>query len=117
VTSHPTKLRAQLLLLALAALAGCRRSDFPTLPSSFREFAYIANSASNTVTVLDLVYLRIDRTLRVGDNPTAIALSPTRREAYILNTQSPAQNGSVSILDTEDNQVVVTIPVRRTPVE
>jgi YVTN family beta-propeller protein len=109
------KLRPQLLLLALTALAGCHRSDFPTLPSSFREFAYIANSASNTVTVLDLVYLRIDRTLRVGDNPTAIALSPTRREAYILNTQSPTQNGSISVIDTEQNQVVATIPVHRTP--
>ncbi len=104
------------LLLALTALAGCHRSDFPTLPSTFREFAYVANSASNTVTVLDLVYLRIDRTLRVGDNPTVIALSPTRREAYILNTQSPAQNGSVSVIDTEQNNVVATLPVHRTPV-
>jgi YVTN family beta-propeller protein len=104
------------LLLVTTALAGCHRSDFPTLPSSFREFAYIANSASNTVTILDLVYLRVDRTLRVGDNPTTIALSPTRREAYILNTQAPAQNGSVSVVDTEHNQVVATLPVRRTPV-
>ena len=119
-SSSPTliqviKLRPQLFLLALVALAGCHRSDFPTLPSSFREFAYIANSASNTVTVLDLVYLRVDRTLRVGDNPTAIALSPTRREAYVLNTQSPAQNGSVTVIDTAQNQVVATIPVHRTP--
>lgn len=110
-----TGLRPKLLLLPLAALVGCHHSDFPTLPSGFREFAYIANSASNTVTVLDLVYLRVDRTLRVGDNPTAIALSPTRREAYVLNTQSSAQNGSVSVVDTERNQVVGTIPVHRSP--
>jgi YVTN family beta-propeller protein len=115
VTKQQRKPRPQLLLLALTALAGCHRSDFPTLPSSFHEFAYVANSASNTVTVLDLVYLRTDRTLRVGDNPTAIALNPKRPEAYILNTQSPAQNGSVSIIDTGQNQVVATIPVHRTP--
>ena len=110
-----TKLRLQLPLLALTALAGCHRSDFPALPSDFREFAYIVNSASNTVTVVDLVYLRIDRTLRVGDNPTAIALSPTRREAYVLNSQSAAQNGSISVIDSNQNEVVATIPVHRAP--
>ena len=97
-------------------LISCRRSDFPTLPSNFREFAYVANSASNTVTVLDLVYLRIDRTLRVGDNPTAIALDRNHHEAYVLNTGLPTQNGSVSVINTDQNQVVATIPVRRTPV-
>jgi YVTN family beta-propeller protein len=110
------KLRPNLLLLMLPSLAGCHRSDFPTLPTTFREFAYVANSASNTVTVIDLVYLRIDRTLRVGDNPTEIALSPTRREAYVLNTQSSTQNGSVSVVDTSANQVVATMPVHRAPV-
>lgn len=109
------KLRPQLLLPALAAITGCHRSNFPILPSNFHEFAYIANSKSNTVTVLDLVYLRIDRTLRVGDNPTAIALNPVRREAYILNTDTPAENGSVSVLDTAQNQVVANIPVHRLP--
>ncbi|MGH9586919.1 MAG: hypothetical protein ACRD3F_08190, partial [Acidobacteriaceae bacterium] len=48
-------------------LAGCRRHHFPQYPANYREFAYITNSGSNTVTVLDLVHLRQDRTLQVGD--------------------------------------------------
>ncbi len=107
-------LKPLIALLALA-LAGCNRSDFPTVPANFREFAYIANSAANSVTVLDLVYLRVDRTLRVGDNPSAIALNPRKAEAYVLNTQNASANGSVSVIDTSSNQVVATIPVQRNP--
>jgi YVTN family beta-propeller protein len=96
-------------------LAGCHPSEFPSVPAGFHEFAYIANSAANTVTVLDLVYLRVDRTLRVGDNPTAIALNPHKAEAYVLNAQTANANGSVSVIDTSNNSVAATIPVQRTP--
>ncbi len=96
-------------------LAGCHRSEFPSVPASFHEFAYIANSAANTVTVLDLVYLRVDRTLRVGDNPIAIALNPHKAEGYVLNAQTASANGSVSVVDTSNNSIAATIPVQRTP--
>ncbi len=93
------------------SLGGCRHSSFPEYPASYREFAYVANTDSNTVTVLDLVYLRQDRTLSVGNKPTAILVSPLRPEVYILNSAS----GSVSVIDSGLNQVVATIPVRHNP--
>ncbi|MEO6909869.1 MAG: YncE family protein [Edaphobacter sp.] len=103
--------------LAAAALAfliagtGCRRNSFPDVPAGYHEFAYISNGGSNTVTVLDLVYMRPDHTLRVGDNPTGLAVNPVRNEVYVVNTQS----GTISVIDAESNRVVATIPVHRQP--
>jgi YVTN family beta-propeller protein len=90
---------------------GCRRSGFPDIPAGYREFAYISNGGSNTVTVLDLVYLRQDRTLQVGGNPTDLIANPLRDEIYVVNTQS----NTVSVIDAEANRVVATISVHRSP--
>jgi YVTN family beta-propeller protein len=97
--------------LPLVGLCGCRKSSFPDVPAGYREYAYISNGGSNTVTVLDLVYLRQDRTLQVGTNPTNLAVNPARNEVYVANTQS----GTVSVIDAEANRVVATITVRRQP--
>ncbi|MDE3104520.1 MAG: beta-propeller fold lactonase family protein [Acidobacteriota bacterium] len=95
----------------LALTAGCHRNRFPDVPAGYREFAYVTNGTSNTVSVLDLVYLRADRTLAVGNSPTGIAANPVRDEVYAVNTGS----GTVSVIDTDRNQVVATIPVHRQP--
>jgi YVTN family beta-propeller protein len=95
----------------IVLLTGCRRSGFPDVPAGYREFAYVTNGASNTVTVLDLVELRADRTLRVGDNPTGIAANPRRNEIYAANTKS----GTVTVIDASNNTVAATIGVRRMP--
>jgi YVTN family beta-propeller protein len=63
------------------------------------------------VTVLDLVYLRQDRTLQVGTHPTNLAVNPVRNEIYVANTQS----GTVSVIDAEANRIAATIPVHRLP--
>ncbi len=111
--SRPTALRA--LLLAPSLLLGCRHSDFPDYPAGYREFGYVANSVGNTVTVLDLVYLRADRTLQVGGDPVALAANPTRNEVYVVNRQPGQPTGSVAIIDTKANTVAATIPVGREP--
>lgn len=108
------RLRAYLLALSfLVSLMplGCRRSGFPDVPAGYREFAYVTNGNSNTVSVLDLVNLRLDRTLRVGENPTGIAVNPKRNEVYAVNTRS----GTVTVIDASTNTVVSTIGVHRQP--
>jgi YVTN family beta-propeller protein len=95
----------------LVGLSGCRRSSFPDVPDGYKEFAYVSNGGSNTVTVLDLVYLRQDRTLQVGTNPTSLAVNPVRNEIYVVNTQS----GTVSVIDGEANRIAATIQVHRQP--
>lgn len=98
-------------LALVLAVTGCRRNGFPDEPAGYREYAYVSNGGSNTVSVLDLVYLRPDRTLQVGNNPSALASNPVRNEVYSVNMQS----GSVSVIDTLANRVAATIPVHHLP--
>jgi YVTN family beta-propeller protein len=98
-------------LLLCALLTACRPHDFPQYPANYREFAYVTNSGSNTVTILDLVNLRRDREVPVGNNPTGVAASPTRNEVYVVNSG----DGSVSVIDAQKNAVAATIPVHRKP--
>jgi YVTN family beta-propeller protein len=99
----------------MLALAGCTKPGFPTYPANYREFAYVANTAGNTVTVLDLVYMRPDRTLSVGVGPVAVVQNPKRDEVYVVNSQPDANAGTVSVIDTSKNGIVATIPVGRNP--
>ncbi len=100
---------------SLLLATGCQRNAFPDVPAGYREFAYVSNGAANTVSVLDLVYLRQDPTLQVGVNPTGMAVNPVRNEVYVVNTGLASQSGSVSVIDTESNRIVATIPVHRLP--
>jgi YVTN family beta-propeller protein len=109
------RLTAAVLASSLLLAVGCTRPGFPAYPDGVREFAYVANSAANTVTILDLVYLRPDRTIPVGIDPVAIAVNPARDEVYVVNAQPEQASGSVSVIDTVKNAVVATIAVHRDP--
>jgi YVTN family beta-propeller protein len=109
-------LTARLLSLTLLALAACRQHDFPQYPPNYREYAYVTNGLSGTVTVLDAVNMRLDRELPVGQNPVAVTASPTRNEVYVVNSGAADGPGSVSVINAENNTVAATIPVRRQPV-
>jgi len=102
-------------LLALC-FTGCRTHDFPQYPPNYREYVYVTNGGSDTVTVLDVVNVRVDRELPVGHDPVAIAASSTRNEIYVVNSGAPPANGSLSVIDAEHNAVVATIPLHRQPV-
>jgi YVTN family beta-propeller protein len=104
-----------LALLALSFTA-CSTHDFPQYPPNYREYAYVTNGQSGTVTVLDVVNVRVDRELAVGQNPVAVAASPNRNEVYVVNSNAEGTEGSVSVVDAEKNAVVATIPVHRRPV-
>lgn len=110
--------KPRLLVLGLFALllAGCRVHDFPQYPANYREYVYVTNGGSDTVTVLDVVNLRLDRELQVGRNPVAVAASPTLNEVYVVNSGAAGGSGSLSVIDAEHNRVVATIPLHRQPV-
>jgi YVTN family beta-propeller protein len=97
-----------LVLFTLAA-TGCQRDV--GYPANYREYAYISNGGSNTVTVLDLVNMRQDRVIAVGASPSGLAVNPRRNEIYVVNSGS----GTVTVIDAETNTVAATIRVQRQP--
>jgi YVTN family beta-propeller protein len=109
---------ARLLALGLLALnlTACRPHDFPQYAPNYREYAYVTNGGSGTVTVLDVVNVRVDRELAVGQNPVAVAVSPTRNEVYVVNSGVAKGQGSVSVIDAEHNTIVATIALHQQPV-
>ena len=98
-------------ILCLLFLTGCHRDRFPTFPANYREFAYVSDGSAGTVTVLNLVEMRPERTLAVGRQPAGMASNPKRNEIYVVN----AGSDSVSVIDAERNQVVATVAVHRNP--
>jgi YVTN family beta-propeller protein len=104
------------VLCVLAGLTACSKQDFPQYPPNYREYAYITNGDSGTVTVLDAVNVRIDREIPVGRDPVGVIASPTRNEVYVLNAGADNSAGSLSVIDSKKNAVVATIALGRRPV-
>ncbi len=102
--------------MLVLCLGGCRTHDFPQYPANYREYVYVANQGSDTVTVLDVVDVRVERELAVGRNPVAVAANPARNEVYVVNSGAAGADGSLSVIDAEHNAVAATIPLHRQPV-
>ncbi len=103
-------------LCALLALTGCRQQDVPQYPPEYREYAYVTNGGSGTVAVLEVGSGRIDREIPVGQNPVAVAASPTLDEVYVVNSGVEGGQGYLSVVDAEKNAVAANIPLHRKPV-
>lgn len=93
-----------LAVAALFAMASPR-------PAEAAPFAYVANSGSNTVSVIDTATNppMVVTTVPVGIAPIALAITPDGKHAYVANTNSK----TVSVIDTASNAVVATVPVGR----
>ena len=116
---HPSLVRSGFLAAAIVggfAIAGCKAHDFPQYDANYREYAYVTNSGSGTVSVYDVVNVRVDREIQVGQNPTSVAANPARNEVYVVNTGTPNGQGSVSVINAENNSVAGTMPVHKMPV-
>ncbi len=102
-------------LFSLTLLTACKNHDFPEYPANYREFAYVSNGGSNTVSIFDVVNVRLDREIQVGINPTGVTANPKSNEIYVVNSGLPQGNGFISVINTEQNAVVATIPVHKQP--
>ena len=78
---------------------------------AFREYAYVSNGKSNTVSVIDLRTFALSKTLHVGSEPTGLAANSKKNEIYVVNSAS----STVNVIDAETNSVVATIGVQGRP--
>jgi len=53
-----------------------------------QQTAFVVNSASNSVTPVDLATRRAGKPIRVGADPQAIAIAPDGATAYVVNSES-----------------------------
>ena len=88
-----------------------REQSLADYSPAFREYAYVTNGKSNTVSVIDLRTFSLSKTLRVGSEPTGVAASTRKNEIYAVNSGS----SSVSVIDAETNTIVATVGVQARP--
>lgn len=69
--------------------------------------AYVANSGSGSVSVIDVGTNGVVGTVAVGGGPRGVAITPDGRFAYVTNEGE----GTVSVIDTASKAVVGTIPL------
>ncbi|WP_246238555.1 YncE family protein [Acrocarpospora corrugata] len=67
--------------------------------------AYVANSCSNTVSVIDVRRRTVTATIPVGLFPYGVAFTPSGRTAYVANSDSD----TVSVLDTATGAVTARL--------
>jgi YVTN family beta-propeller protein len=98
-------------ILGVALWLYFRQQSLPDYGPSYREYAYVTNGKSNTVSVIDLRTLAPVKTLKVGTEPTGVVANSKKNEIYVVNTGS----SNLSIIDAERNQVIATIGVQGRP--
>jgi YVTN family beta-propeller protein len=81
------------------------------MPATAAPFAYVANSDSNTVSVIDTASNTVVATVPVGRQPFGVAITPDGVHAYVANRI----DSTVSVIDTASNTVVTTVPVGLDP--
>ncbi|MCF6389097.1 M4 family metallopeptidase [Mycobacterium sp. MBM] len=85
--------------------------DRPAAVAATDTRAYLVNSASGTVTVVDTLAGTVVSTIPVGTNPIAIVVKADGRTAYVAD----AANRSIAVVDTATNTVRRQIALNFTP--
>jgi uncharacterized protein (TIGR03118 family) len=81
------------------------------VPAQGKQFAYVANAGSSSVSVIDTSTNTVIGTVGVGGRPVGVAFTPTGSRVYVTNSDSD----SVSVIDTATNTVITTIAVASFP--
>ena len=87
---------------------------------SLAQNAYITNSSSNSLSMIDTEKNKVSATI-VGAffSPYGVTVSPDSRDGskvYVTNSTASAGKSNVSVIDTATNTVTATIPVGSEPV-
>jgi YVTN family beta-propeller protein len=92
-----------LFLLGMALVA---------IPAQAQTFAYVANDASGSVSVINTASNTVIATIPVGNAPYGVAFTPDGARVYVVNENS----NSVSVIATDSNTVIATVSVGSDPI-
>ena len=92
-----------LFLLGMALVA---------IPAQAQTFAYVANDASGSVSVINTASSTVIATIPVGNAPYGVAFTPDGARVYVVNENS----NSVSVIATDSNTVIATVSVGSDPI-
>src|SRR6266851_1407046 len=81
------------------------------IPAQAQTHAYIVNTGSNSVSVIDTTSNTVVATVSVGGSPLEVAITPDGTRAYVTN----ATDNTLSVIDTASNTVVATVGVGAGP--
>src|SRR5713101_797837 len=88
---------------AVLAVSACTIFALGAGAADAQDFAYVANAASNSVSVIDTASNTVVATVGVGKS--GVAITPDGTRAYV------SELNSVSVIDTTSNTVVATVGV------
>jgi len=86
---------------------GCVETSFVTSLTGVAGFAYVANSVTDDVSVINTVSNAVVTTIGVGDFPYGACISPDGSKAFVTNTEG----NSVTVINTLTHLVNSTIPL------
>jgi YVTN family beta-propeller protein len=73
--------------------------------------AYVVNSLSDSISVVDTATQQVLSTIPVGESPIDVKFTPDGTKAYVTNGGSD----NVSVIDTATQQVLATLPMKKEP--
>ncbi len=79
--------------------------------SNTAKYAYITNSGTTTVSVIDTAKNKVTATVNVGSNPYGVAVNPKGTKVYVASDV----NDAVSVIDTATNKVTAKVKVGSNP--
>src|SRR5579864_9703688 len=85
-------------ILKLALITSCALA----CSAQAQQFAYVTNSGSSSVSVVDTATNTVKATIGVGARPIGVAFTPDGSRVYVANSQS----NSVSVINTATNTVI-----------
>jgi gliding motility-associated-like protein len=79
-------------------------------------YAYIANSGSDNVSVINTLTHTVAATIPIANQPWATAIAPDGKHAYVVSTNNDrgrSATGTLSVIDATTNTVTATVDLGR----
>jgi gliding motility-associated-like protein len=95
-------------------------APFGVLINPAGTLVYVANTADNTVSIIDAKTNTVTATIPVKNGPMQMCLSPDGKQLYVTNSgdfvQGAMPPGTVTVINTANNTIIATIPVGQYPI-